>query len=165
MTRAKAIALILATAIAPAPGFAELEATQTTDAGKSGAFEVVATFKVVERGDTAAAATAGDGDLYLGDRAMLRVTYDGAKLLGDQADVTCLMLDHQPDGVTSERDCSPERVPFGTVGTRGEYAIGFTVLPTDAPGLWKVEVRFADARTADLVTVEIRFNVHTGMES
>jgi hypothetical protein len=161
----KALAPLVVAVSGPVAGFADSQVIQTADSEVSGALEVSASFSVVSRGNTSAATTAGDGDLYIGDRAMLRLTYSGAKVFGDQADVTCLMLDHQPSGVTLERDCSPARVPFGAVGASGEYSIGFTVFPTDAPGLWITEVQFTDARTADSVTVEIKFRVHTELES
>jgi hypothetical protein len=158
--------LLLASAVAaPAPSFAEDDEIQTTDSGISGEFEVSASFVVVSRGEVLAAAEADDGHLYLGDEGVLTVKFHGAKLFGDRASIRCRRRDMQPDGVINETDCTPEQVPFGTVGTQGEYRTEFIALATDPAGLWRTEVEFMDGRTGDAVVVEVSFQVHTGLES
>ncbi|MCX7289414.1 MAG: hypothetical protein NTW20_18230 [Rhodobacterales bacterium] len=160
-----AVILLVSVVAGPVASVADDQKIQTTDSAISGKFEVAASFDVVSRGERVAPAKADEGHLYLGDRAMLTVKYKGARQFGDRANSRCLLQDIPPTGVTNEKDCTPKQVPFGSMGMQGEYSIGFTALATDPSGLWRLSVEFEDESTGDVVVVEVRFWVHTELES
>jgi hypothetical protein len=151
-------------AVASTASLAQDREVQILDTGVSGDFEVSASFTIALRGDVPAAAKAEEGHLYLGDEAILKVSYKGAKLFGDWAKVRCALNGFRPDGDIDVIDCTSRIVTLDALGTEGEYSVGFSTVPTDPGGLWPTEITLTDKGSGATVTVEIRFWVHTEAE-